>query len=105
MACGGRFVWGARRSLAALAGGRTDGSKHLLFQLTQCDSQAVPFRQFTLPIDTKSIAGYAAATGEVVNIRDVYRMGKLPFRHNRDFDKNFGYRTKSMMVVPMKNQK
>ncbi|PYV15960.1 MAG: HD family phosphohydrolase [Acidobacteria bacterium] len=82
-----------------------EGAKHLVFTLTQCDSQAVPFRQFTLPIDTHSIAGYAAATGEVVNIRDAYRIRKLPFRHNRDFDRKFGYRTKSMMVVPMKNQK
>jgi HD-GYP domain-containing protein (c-di-GMP phosphodiesterase class II) len=82
-----------------------EGGKHLVFQLTQCDTQAVPFRQFTLPIDTRSIAGYAAATGEAVNIHDVYRIRKHPFRQNRDFDKKFGYRTKSMLVVPMKNQK
>ena len=37
----------------------------LLFRLTQSDSHQVPFRQFTLPIDTRSIAGYAAATGEI----------------------------------------
>ncbi len=82
-----------------------EGEKHLIFTLTQCESQSVPYRQFTLPIDRNSIAGYTAATGEVMNIHDVYRMGKLPFKHNRDFDKKFGYRTKSMMVVPMKNQK
>jgi HD-GYP domain-containing protein (c-di-GMP phosphodiesterase class II) len=82
-----------------------EGEKHLVFRLTQSDSHQVPFRQFTLPIDTRSAAGYAASTGQPLNITDVYRIRTLPFRHNRDFDEKFGYRTKSMMVVPMKNQK
>ncbi len=82
-----------------------EGVKHLVFRLTQSESHQVPFRQFTLPIDTRSAAGYAASTGQPLNIKDVYRIRALPFRHNRDFDEKFGYRTKSMMVVPMKNQK
>jgi len=81
------------------------GGKHLVFKLTQSDSHSVPFRQFTLPVDTRSIAGYAAATGEVLNIKDAYRIRNLPFRLNRDFDQKFGYRTRSMLVLPMKNQK
>lgn len=81
------------------------GGKHLVFKLTQSDSHSVPFRQFTLPIDTHSVAGYAAATGKILNIKDAYRIRNLPFRLNRDFDQKFGYRTKSMLVVPMKNQK
>jgi HD-GYP domain-containing protein (c-di-GMP phosphodiesterase class II) len=83
----------------------TEGAKHLVFKLTQSDSHSVPFRQFTLPIDTRSIAGYAAATGNILNIKDAYRIRNLPFRVNRDFDQKFGYRTKSMLTVPMKNQK
>jgi HD-GYP domain-containing protein (c-di-GMP phosphodiesterase class II) len=83
----------------------TEGTKHLVFKLTQSDSHSVPFRQFTLPIDTRSIAGYAAATGNILNIKDAYRIRNLPFRLNRDFDQKFGYRTKSILVVPMKNQK
>jgi len=81
------------------------GEKHLVFKLTQSDSHSVPFRQFTLPIDRYSIAGYAAATGKILNIKDAYRIRNLPFRLNRDFDQKFGYRTKSMLVVPMKDQK
>jgi HD-GYP domain-containing protein (c-di-GMP phosphodiesterase class II) len=81
------------------------GGKHMVFKLTQSDSHSVPFRQFTLPIDTRSIAGYAAATGQILNIKDAYRIRNLPFRLNRDFDQKFGYRTKSMLVLPMKNQK
>ena len=79
--------------------------KHMIFKLTQSDSHSVPFRQFTLPIDTRSISGYAAATGQILNIKDAYRIRQLPFRLNRDFDLKFGYRTKSMLVLPMKNQK
>ena len=82
-----------------------EGTKHLVFKLTQSDSHSVPFRQFTLPIDTRSIAGYAAATGKILNIKDAYRIRNLPFRQNREFDQKFGYRTKSLLVVPMKNQK
>jgi HD-GYP domain-containing protein (c-di-GMP phosphodiesterase class II) len=81
------------------------GGKHMIFKLTQSDSHSVPFRQFTLPIDTRSISGYAAATGQILNIKDAYRIRNLPFRLNRDFDNKFGYRTKSMLVLPMKNQK
>ncbi len=81
------------------------GGNHLVFKLTQSDSHSVPFRQFTLPIDTRSIAGYAASTGQILNIRDAYRIRNLPFRLNRDFDQKFGYRTKSMLVLPMKNQR
>ena len=81
------------------------GAKHLVFKLTQSDSHSVPFSQFTLPIDTHSIAGYAAATGQPLNIKDAYRIRSLPIRHNRDFDEKFHYRTKSMLVLPMKNQK
>jgi len=81
------------------------GGEHLVFKLTQCDSQVIPFKQFTLPINTSSMAGYSAATGQVLNIKDAYRIRNLPFRHNRDFDRKFGYRTKSLLVVPMKTQK
>jgi HD-GYP domain-containing protein (c-di-GMP phosphodiesterase class II) len=81
------------------------GGKRLIFKLTQSDSHSVPFRQFTLPIDRHSIAGYAAATGTILNIKDAYRIRRLPFRLNREFDQKFGYRTKSMLVLPMKNQK
>jgi HD-GYP domain-containing protein (c-di-GMP phosphodiesterase class II) len=84
---------------------RSAGTKQLVFKLTQSDSHSVPFRQFTLPIDTRSIAGYAASTGKILNIKDAYRMRHMPFKLNRDFDLRFGYRTKSMLVVPMKTQK
>ena len=100
-----REITGADAGSLYLCEEEAGGGKHLVFKLTQSDSHSVPFRQFTLPIDTSSIAGYAAATGDVLNIQDAYRIRKHPFRLNRDFDQKFGYRTKSMLVVPMKNQK
>ncbi len=84
---------------------KEDGRKHLVFKLTQNDSHSVPFSRFELRIDKTSSAGYAADTGQILNIEDAYRIRNLPFRFNRDFDQKFGYRTKSMLVLPMKNQK
>jgi HD-GYP domain-containing protein (c-di-GMP phosphodiesterase class II) len=80
-----------------------EGRKHLVFKLTQSDSHVAPFTQITLPIDETSVAGYAAKTREVLNVKDAYRTRNVHFRPNRDFDRKFGYRTKSMLVVPMKN--
>lgn len=82
-----------------------EGARRLVFKLTQSDSHEVPFLEFTLPIDHDSAAGYAAAHGEILNIQDAYRIHNQPFRLNRDFDRRFGYLTRSMLVVPMKNQK
>jgi HD-GYP domain-containing protein (c-di-GMP phosphodiesterase class II) len=79
-----------------------DGTARLRFKLAQNDSVRVPFTEFTLPIDDASVAGYVALTGTVLQLDDAY---VLPpgshFRINRDFDERVGYRTKSMLVVPM----
>ena len=57
-----------------------------------------------MPINTSSIAGYVALTGESLHLVDVYDIPpSLPFRFNPKFDQESGYRTKSMLVVPMKN--
>ncbi len=100
-----REITGCDAGSLYLAEENPDGARHLVFKLTQSDSHSVPFRQFTLPIDTRSIAGYVAARGEALNIRDAYRIRNMPFRLNRDFDEKFGYRTQSLLVLPMKNQK
>jgi HD-GYP domain-containing protein (c-di-GMP phosphodiesterase class II) len=79
-----------------------DGAPRLRFKLAQNDSVRVPFTEFSLPIDDASLAGHVALTGSVLQIDDAY---KLPpgsrFRINREFDERVGYRTKSMLVVPM----
>ncbi len=76
----------------------------LRFKLTQNDTVAMPTEEFTLPIDETSIAGHVAATGRLVNVADAYRPPSgSPFRISSAFDETFGYRAKSMLVVPMRD--
>jgi HD-GYP domain-containing protein (c-di-GMP phosphodiesterase class II) len=78
----------------------------LCFSLAQNDSVDVPFRATTIEINERSIAGYVALTGEVVNIEDAYRLpSEIPYSINRKFDEDSGYRTKSILAVPLRNQK
>lgn len=78
------------------------GEPRLCFALSQNDSIDVPFESFTLPLDTTSVAGYAAVTGETLRVADAYDLpADAPYRLNRSFDERFGYRTCSMLVVPM----
>jgi HD-GYP domain-containing protein (c-di-GMP phosphodiesterase class II) len=80
--------------------------KHLRFKLAQNDSVALPFREAAMEISQKSIAGYVAQTGQPVNIEDAYHLGDdVPYSINRKFDEDSGYRTKSILAVPMRNQK
>lgn len=80
--------------------------ENLRFSLSQNDSVEVPFRDAAMEISERSIAGYVALTGEIVNIDDAYRLpADVPFTINRKFDEDSGYRTKSILAVPMRNQK
>jgi HD-GYP domain-containing protein (c-di-GMP phosphodiesterase class II) len=79
--------------------------KALLFKLPQNDTLGdVPYREAVMEINDKSIAGYVVQTGEIVNLEDVYHLPELvPYSFNRKFDEDSGYRTKSMIAVPMRN--
>ena len=48
----------------------------------------------------KGIAGYVAQTGEIINIADAYKDS----RFNPDIDRRTGYRTRSVLCMPMKNK-
>lgn len=62
------------------------------------------FKSSTLPLSRESIAGYVAITGETLNIPDVYQIPPtVAYRFNRLFDQKTGYRSKSMLVVPMRD--
>jgi HD-GYP domain-containing protein (c-di-GMP phosphodiesterase class II) len=78
----------------------------LRFAFSQNDSVEVPFRAAEMEISQRSIAGYVALTGQTVNLEDAYRPPPgVPFTINRNFDDDAGYRTKSILAVPMKNQR
>jgi HD-GYP domain-containing protein (c-di-GMP phosphodiesterase class II) len=85
----------------------TGKPKHLRFAMAQNFSlPALPFSSYTVPIDHASLAGYAASTGEPLVIGDVYLLpDDVSYRQNRSFDDAFGYRTKSMLVLPMKSHR
>ncbi len=78
--------------------------KQLRFKLAQNDSLSASYQEFVMPVLKKSMAGYAALTGEFLNIEDAYNLpADSEFQHNRSFDKKMGYRTKSVFCVPMKS--
>lgn len=80
--------------------------EQMRFSLAQNDTVNVPFREKTMEISKHSIAGYVALTGEIVNIEDAYHLpAGVPYGMDRKFDIDSGYRTKSTLVVPMRNQK
>src|SRR5271168_2308649 len=83
-----------------------DGQRHLRFMLTQNDSLVFPFKEFTLPLAEDSMAGYTALRGKVVNFADAYHIPhEMPFHFNDHYDRESGYRTKSLLTLPMRNAK
>lgn len=59
-----------------------------------------------LPVNKSSIAGFVACTGEIINLEDVYNVtDSQEYTFNKKFDERLNYRTKSMLVVPMKDHK
>jgi HD-GYP domain-containing protein (c-di-GMP phosphodiesterase class II) len=83
-----------------------EGRRHLRFMLTQNDSLAFPYQEFVLPLAEDSMAGYTAMRGEVLNFANVYKISpKLPFRFNDRYDRDSGYRTRSLLTLPMCNPK
>ena len=55
--------------------------------------------EIRLPIG-RGISGYVAATGDTLNIPDAY----LDNRFDSEFDDKTGYRTKTILCMPMKNK-
>ncbi len=50
-----------------------------------------------------SIVAYSATTGKTVNVKDAYTEVGFDFTGAKNFDKTTGYRTKSVLSVPLKN--
>ena len=79
--------------------------KILHFMLSQNDSIAIDFKEFTLPVDDKSIVGQAVLNRAPINIADLTQLRvtkSMPtLRHNKSFDEKTGYRARSMLTVPM----
>lgn len=64
----------------------------------------LPYTTFSMPIDNHSIAGYVAVNSKMLNIPDVYELdAAFPFSFNRSYDQQTGYRTRSMLTIPLIN--
>ena len=98
---GSLYIVEASGSENGLSGRR---ERVLRFKLIQNDSRSFPFVEESLPLNEESMAGYAALHGEVIALDDVYQIpNHLPYRFNSQFDQETGYRTRSLLTVPMKN--
>lgn len=61
---------------------------------------------FVISIDDHSIAGYCANHTKLLKIDDLYKISAdKPYEFNPSFDKKDGYRSMSMLSVPLKNIK
>jgi len=70
----------------------------------QADMKPDTFKPYSLALTKNSIAGYVAITGETLNIPDAYDLSpEAGFEFNRDFDRRNNYRTRSMLLVAMKD--
>ena len=93
-------------SVYVLEGEGPVSQKRLHFMLSQNDSIAINFKEFTLDVDEKSIVGKAVLDARPINIPDLdhladQRQNPWGFRHNKSFDEKTGYRARSMLTVPM----
>ena len=77
----------------------------LTIKVAQNDSIRFPFKEMKLPFDRKTIAGHVAASGEPLNLPDVYCLpADATYSYSKGFDEKSGYRCKSMLAIPMKNR-
>ena len=64
------------------------------------------YTSHTLELNNKSISGYVACTGKAIIIDDVYDIPwNMPFTFNHYFDDISGYRTTSLLAVPLKTSR
>jgi HD-GYP domain-containing protein (c-di-GMP phosphodiesterase class II) len=84
---------------------RQDQVPKLLFKAAQ--NASIPdlsFREFSIPLTDKSLAGYVALTGKTLNLPDAYNLPQdQPYRLDRSFDQMISYRTRSVLILPMQN--
>ena len=94
-----------------------DDKMHLCFEIMQNDTMKTRMGgtsgiEITLPKvplyingqpNHSNVSSYTALTGEIVNIPDVYEAEGFDFTGPRKYDSTTGYRSKSMLVIPMKN--
>ncbi|MDX8390697.1 MAG: HD domain-containing phosphohydrolase [Mariprofundaceae bacterium] len=116
------FILMGARELTRADGGTLyilDENKELNFMAVQTDSldikmgelsnhsipmQAIPLYKGGEP-NHHNVAAHVALTEKTVNISDAYHEVGFNFSGTKAFDKKTGYRSKSFLTVPLRNQK
>lgn len=77
----------------------------LRFVLSQNDTIPYTASQALLPLDDSSLPGLVATHGEALNLADAYEIPHgLAHRPDFTFDRKTGYRTRSVLLVPLKDR-
>ena len=109
-----RILLEARKATGADAGTiYTKEGSELLFRHAQNSTlqkelnkgEKLIYTTYTVPVNKNSISGYVAVKGESLNICDVYEIKGKDYIFDRKYDDRSGYRTKSMLTVPLKSDR
>ena len=83
---------------------KEDGMAKLFLASSQNYSiESDTYRAFTVPVDDKTVVGYAVSHHDTLIYDDAYDPPPGKPQGGKGFDAQFGYRTKSMLTVPMSN--
>jgi HD-GYP domain-containing protein (c-di-GMP phosphodiesterase class II) len=80
-----------------------DGAPKLFLASSQNYSIDNTYQAFKVPVDEKSVVGYTVTMGASQIYDDAYNPPPGKPQGGRGFDAQYGYRTKSMLTVPMRN--
>ncbi|HVC83529.1 MAG TPA: HD domain-containing phosphohydrolase [Chloroflexota bacterium] len=101
-----REMTGADAATLYLVDDDGTGRQTLVFHVTQNDSVDVPYERLTIPMSVQSMAGFVAITGQVLRLDDAYALPEgAEYTFNPAVDRRFGYRSRSMLIVPMRNHR
>jgi HD-GYP domain-containing protein (c-di-GMP phosphodiesterase class II) len=83
--------------------------RELIFNQVQNDTlfgedgnRAAQYSKLRVPINSDSFVGYAAESGTILAIDDAYQLpDNLPCTFNGSFDREFNYRTTSILSIPL----
>jgi HD-GYP domain-containing protein (c-di-GMP phosphodiesterase class II) len=83
-------------------------NRKLRFEVSQNDSRKLPGGGTVMPVSTTSVVGRCVLSSDLINIPNLYALespgfGNNPwgFVHDRSFDDQNGYQTRSVLAVPM----
>jgi len=80
-----------------------DGLPKLFLASSQNSSIDNTYQAFKVPVDEKSVVGYTVTMGTSQIYDDAYHPPPGKPQGGKGFDAQFGYRTRSMLTVPMRN--